>query len=141
MLAVIAIIGILTSIAMPNLSGAREKARDSERVTELNQIALALEHYYNSCKQFPPSPLTLTASDGCPAGSGITLVTFLDSIPKDPLDPTRVYTYETDSDSYVLQAQLERNNSALTDDLDGTVLTVECDEVEADEEFYYCIGG
>lgn len=144
MLAVIAIIGILTSIAMPNLSGAREKARDSERVTEVSEIALALELYYNACRQYPAT-LATTANNGCP--SGVTLFSFLKSVPDDPLNSGgNVYTYAvggTNNSAFVVHAKLEKSNSALLNDLDGTVLGKDCgtsaNEVGAGP-YYYCKG-
>jgi prepilin-type N-terminal cleavage/methylation domain-containing protein len=139
MLAVIAIIGILTSIALPNLSGSREKARDSERVTELNQIALGLELYYNACRTYP-SALTLTIDEGCPSGSGITLGTFLKSIPTEPVTGHDAYKYgrAADGSSFVLRAVLERDNAALVDDLENTIHGVNCTDTSTN--FYYCVG-
>ena len=46
LLIVIAIIGILSSIVLVSLSGARLKARDAERKSELRSIQLALESYF-----------------------------------------------------------------------------------------------
>jgi len=139
MLAVIAIIGILTSIVYPDLSGSRERARDSERVTEISEIVLALELYYNACRTYPSSlpanPTTMT--DGCP--SGVNLGSFLSSIPVDPLNSgTHVYTYAQGGGSFVVRASLEQNNSALSNDLDGTILSTPCDD--GSPNFYYCKG-
>jgi len=46
LLVVISIIGVLSTIAMTSLNGARAKARDARRKIELNQIYLAFEQYY-----------------------------------------------------------------------------------------------
>jgi len=53
LLVVIAIIGILTAIGLNNFSSARMKARDAKRKSDLNQIAHALEAYYNDKGQYP----------------------------------------------------------------------------------------
>ncbi len=53
LLTVVAIIGILTSIVMTGLSSARQKARDSRRITDIKTIQLALEMYYNDYLQYP----------------------------------------------------------------------------------------
>lgn len=45
LLVVISIIGILSTIAMTSLGGAKKKARDAVRRSHLNQISLALEQY------------------------------------------------------------------------------------------------
>jgi type II secretion system protein G len=135
LLTVIAIIGILASIVMPNLSDSRKKARDSERVTEISEIALALESYYNACRQYP-STLAIDKHNGCP--TGVTLETFLTEIPQDPLGSA--YTYAvggTNNDTFVIRAKLELNNSALNNDLDGSVLGTDCSD---SPNFYYCKG-
>jgi len=48
LLVVIAIIGILASIVLVSLGGARAKARDATRQSDLRQIQLAQEMYYDS---------------------------------------------------------------------------------------------
>ncbi len=135
MLLVIAIISILSSVVYGNMTGARASARDSERVTEVGQIALALELYYNNCRQYPAT-LDLTASNGCP--SGVTLASFLSTIPEDPLnaDP-HVYVYERTNNAFVIRATLETGGSSLNNDRDGTLLTTDCSDTPA---FYYCKG-
>ena len=47
LLVVIAIIGILASIVMVGLGGAKQKSRDSKRVADIKNIQLALSLYYN----------------------------------------------------------------------------------------------
>src|SRR5258708_37539008 len=53
LLIVIAIIGILSSLLFVNFSGARERARDSKRKTDLTEIKNALQLYYNDYGKFP----------------------------------------------------------------------------------------
>jgi len=53
LLVVIAIIGLLSSIVLVSLSGVREKARDTRRISDMNQIILALEMYYNDYEAYP----------------------------------------------------------------------------------------
>lgn len=47
LMVVIAIIGILSSVVLASLNDARASARDSVRRTELRQIQIAMEYYYN----------------------------------------------------------------------------------------------
>ena len=47
LLVVIAIIGLLSTLAIVALDSAREKARDSKRVTDIRQIQTALELFFN----------------------------------------------------------------------------------------------
>ena len=53
LLVVIAIIGILAAIAIPSLSNARAKARDARRVTDLDQLAKAMELYFSDNNRYP----------------------------------------------------------------------------------------
>ncbi|MEX0689854.1 MAG: type II secretion system protein [Candidatus Paceibacterota bacterium] len=55
MLIVIAIIGLLSSIVIVGLTGAREEARDSRRVAEIRQIQNLLELNYSSNTGYPDS--------------------------------------------------------------------------------------
>ncbi|MDP3661474.1 MAG: prepilin-type N-terminal cleavage/methylation domain-containing protein [bacterium] len=48
LLVVIAIIGILSSVVVASLNGARKKARDARRVDDVKQLQLALELYFDS---------------------------------------------------------------------------------------------
>lgn len=136
MLLVIAIIGILSSITLANLGGARGKARDSERVTEVGQIALALSLYYNACRAYPNAPLAsnlTTVNANCP---GVTLGNFINPVPKDPQGAD--YTYAKSASSFVIRATLEKNDAALSNDLDGTPEGVQCDDTAPN--YYYCKG-
>ena len=50
---VIAIIGILASIVMVSLTGAKQKSRDSKRIADIKTIQLTLETYYNDNLGYP----------------------------------------------------------------------------------------
>lgn len=52
LLVVISIVGILSSVAMTTLNGARAKARDARRRSDLDQIALAMDMYYVEYRTF-----------------------------------------------------------------------------------------
>jgi general secretion pathway protein G len=127
MLAVIAIIGILAAIVMPDLTGSRKVARDAERVTEVAQISLALEMYYNACRQYPATLTTGASTAGC---TGVTLGTFLDTIPTPPTGGS--YGYLTNGagnghSAYVISVTMETTHRNLASDVDGTVFgSVNC---------------
>jgi type II secretion system protein G len=53
LLIVIAIIGILTSIGLVSFNSSQMKSRDAKRKANLQQIASALELYYNDKNQYP----------------------------------------------------------------------------------------
>ena len=63
LLVVIAIIGILSGIVLVSLGGARSKARDAKRQSDIQQIVVAQEMYYNDEEQY----LTSAQATGTPA--------------------------------------------------------------------------
>ena len=78
LLVVIAIIGILATLILVSLSGARAKARDAVRKSDLSQVKRALELYNSDIGQYPATLSTLT---GGAAGSTV----YMKRVPKDPL--------------------------------------------------------
>jgi len=117
LLVVIAIIGILSSIVLASLNSARTKGRDTKRVSDIKQLQLALELYYDANGSYPAA---LTEA---------TLVTpgYISVVPQDSTDDV-VYPYEqlSSGTSYHLGANLEvAGNAALESDADddGTVIT------------------
>ena len=63
LLVVIAIIGILASIVLVSMGGARSKARDAKRQSDIRQVVTAQEMYYGDKEGY----LTAAAQDGTPA--------------------------------------------------------------------------
>ena len=53
LLVVIAIIGMLSSVVLVSLGPARAKSRDSKRFSDLNQLQLAVELYYDKYGSYP----------------------------------------------------------------------------------------
>ncbi len=53
LLVVISIIAVLTAVTLPNFLGAREKARDSQRIQDLSSMKSALRIYYNEKQAYP----------------------------------------------------------------------------------------
>jgi len=143
LLVVIAIIGILSSVVLASLNSARVKGRDARRISDIKQLQLALELYYDNHQSYPA-----TASGGGAASTTLAaLVTegFISSIPSDPTNAgAQIYWYAGADDgaacttvpcpSFVLRAVIEGANAVPQGDLDGDQAgTVECDEPN------YCI--
>ncbi len=63
LLVVIAVIGILASVVLVSIGGARERARDSKGEAELKQIVNAMEMKYTEDGVYPNLPNTLTNID------------------------------------------------------------------------------
>ena len=116
LLVVVAVIGILAALIFPNIGGSRGKARDAQRVSDLGQIQLALQLFYDRCGAYP-STLTISANTGCP--SGVTLGSFINSIPTPPSGAGQsAYDYAALTISstivnFVLHASLEQYNVAM----------------------------
>ncbi len=131
LMVVVAIIAILTAIIMTNLTSAKTKSRDAKRVSDIVQLQLALELFFDRCNQYPtidpatigvgkfPMP-NLAATNGCPPN--ISLATFTSKIPTPPVATSGDYRYAVNSATtptdYILQAKLELPSQALNDDLD-----------------------
>jgi len=120
LLVVIAIIGILSSVVLASLNSARQKGRDARRISDVKQIQLALELYYDANGAYPT------------AVSTSTLVTpgYIAALPTDPTGAT-AYSYTpyavtgsaSTCSSYHLGSSLETSsNSVLSSDSDVTAV-------------------
>ena len=72
LLVVISIIGILTTVLVMNFMGTRERARDAQKIQNLNSIKNALRMYYNDYQSYPASLSTIVGSGGYIADLGET---------------------------------------------------------------------
>lgn len=88
LLVVIAIIGILSAIGLVSLNGARERARDAKRKSDLSQLSTALALYYDD-QTTPAYPTQTTASlVGEGVLSGSTFVgKYTNALPTTPSNP------------------------------------------------------
>lgn len=117
LLVVIAILATLSALVVPNFMGARERARDTQRKSDLRQIQKALELY--KMDQNPPVYPTALPTPGDLWNDPNTGVTYMNKFPADPLVSSDDYEYTyvrhaTDDLRYYLTACLE--NKA---DIDG----------------------
>lgn len=120
LLITIAIIAILSGIVMTSMTSARSKSRDAKRISDLAQLQLALDQYFNRCNAYPISDDGLravglrTSSGGaignCTPNPTTTLGDFISVIPTPPPQADQTYYQyysKPDGTDYILQAKLE----------------------------------
>ncbi len=134
LLVVIAIIGILSSVVLASLSTARQKSRDAKRISDIGQIQLALELYFDQSQSYPSTtPGGFTGAD-----AAVKLLEQVKFMPQTPIPPsggsaTYIYHGITQSGgladctgsaclSYVVAVALEREDNAVLD-TDADVIT------------------
>ncbi len=97
LLVVVAIIGLLSSVILASLNGARKKGRDARRISDLKQLQVAMELYYGE-QATPAYPASIAA-----------LVPV--NIPVEPKDPSTnasySYALRSGGQFYCLGATLE----------------------------------
>lgn len=127
LLVVIAIIGILSSVVLASLNGAREGARDSRRSSDMSQLRTALELYANDFGTYNLSDEGDDTDDTSP----LTDNNYIQDIPTDPSDDTAYYI-ETSDDAYCIAAPNYEGDSPDNDS--------ECEPTGGTEEANYSIG-
>ena len=134
LLVVIAIIGVLASIVLASLNSARKKSRDARRITDIKQIQLALELYFDAQgSTYPPASTTCTAVATAVAGENnglqdLVIKGYIPQISRDPGNSITCYRYATPGTApmttYHLGGTLEEaTNPALAGDKDQAATT------------------
>src|SRR3989344_2123391 len=107
MLVVIAVIGLLASMVLLGLGGARPAARDARRISDLRQLQAVLELFNQGYGRYPNAVTEWTTTS-----LGVKQL---------PTDPTRLggiggtgyaYAIDASAQNYVVKAWLERPNTA-----------------------------
>ncbi len=124
LLVVISIIGLLAALIMVNFNAARERTRDVQRKSDLDQVKKALRMYYNDNTLYPETgsgnkikacgnPPTTTFEWGSAFACGG--MTYMKLLPQDPNfkqagDPTYKYTQADSGQNFCLWATLENKS-------------------------------
>jgi len=147
LLVVIAIIGILSSVVLASLSTARQKSRDAKRISDIGQIQLALELFFDANQSYPSTTpaCNLAGNAVCTTNvnleAAVSALTSAGFLPQSPVPPPggtpSIYLYRglytlagvsteclangTSCTSYWLGTILERgDNTVLASDADIT---------------------
>ena len=99
----IAIIAIISALALPNFMGARDRAKDSARISDMEAIKNALRLYYND-KQSYPDILDATMVPYMPSILNLGYTNY-------------VYTKTNNGDSFLIKLKLESAQG--DDDIDS----------------------
>jgi type IV pilus assembly protein PilA len=91
LLIVIAVIGILVAVILPNLIGMRARARDTKKKNDLVQVKNALRMYYNDYNTYPNASGTriccttpeVTCSSVCAGALTVAGQTYTKDLPED----------------------------------------------------------
>ena len=125
LLVVISVIGLLTALIMVNFNAARERARDVQRKSDLNNIKTALRLYYNDYGEYPADSgvdIVACGSDASPVACSWSAtwirgsMTYMRILPQDPM-PDEIYSYsqESSGQDFCIWATLENQSDANID--------------------------
>lgn len=117
LLIVMGIMAVMATFFISGYTGVQKKARDATRKSDLNQLAKAMELYFNDYRRYPPESsgqiagCPSTSSTACVWGTGQftdTRTIYYKSVPADPV-PAQTYIFRTDANGtyYKFYAELE----------------------------------
>ncbi len=121
LLIVIAIIGLLATISLVALNGARQKGRDAKRIGDIRQIQVALELYFNDNNSYPivaeggvvlgQTSAAKLCNGGFVAIDTVCTRTYMGLVPSNPQPNGADYLYESEGtgtgSSYTIGFTLE----------------------------------
>jgi type II secretion system protein G len=132
LLVVISIIGLLAALIVVNFNAARERARDVQRKSDLDQVKKALRMYYND-NNFYPTDDVLTW--GSPFQSTDGNMVYMKLLPQDPANqgalPTYQYNQKSEGQDFCLWATLENKS-----DTDIAKSQARCSDCSVGEDDY-----
>lgn len=134
LLVVISIIGVLASLVLVNFNAARERTRDVQRKSDLDQVKKALRMYYNDNNLYPAATLVAWGSS---FASGTMI--YMKILPHDPSYqaaaglPEYAYQLATGSQDFRLYATLENKS-------DGDIVKSQarCSGTWATDQYVVC---
>lgn len=141
---VVAIMGVLATIIIGSVNGAKASARDIRRVSDIKAIQTALTQYYNDNNHYPCQIYANGVSTNYTTPGGVCYPGFYQSIymastPFDPRDNTTRYAYSAlnsnnstnclSSNTYIASYHL----GAVLENTNTNLLSTDKDETDIDE--------
>ncbi len=119
LLVVIAVIGVLVAVILPNLVGVRARARDSALKNNLRQLKTALRMYYNDHQAYPNDDgagnivaCGATGSSVCPETEGSFSTGDMVYMKEMPTSEEYSYDSSADGEDFILSTVLENASDA-----------------------------
>lgn len=111
MLVALAIIAILFSAVLALTGDAKQKARDSQRLSDVREIAKSLAIYAVDTGNFPVQTTAITITGTDAVSTALESEEAISETPTDPIHPTHAYTYQSspNGDTYIISFCLETN--------------------------------
>lgn len=125
LLIVIAIIGLLATLAIISLTTAQRKARDTKRVADIKSLQSAVELFYSDQAAYPdPATWAAFASDTVANGGVGNYITQLPTPPSTTAGDSYYYLHNAANSAYVLcAARIEdEGHQALDQDSDTDIV-------------------
>jgi prepilin-type N-terminal cleavage/methylation domain-containing protein len=135
LLVAIGIIATLAAILLPNLMGARERARDAQRKQDLDSVKSALRLYYNDHGEYPFDPPIPAAATYNPDGQVLLsgyLSTYMPNLENIGFEFD--YWVSGDRDKFRLRVVTEAGRTE-----DNLASQAKCGETLAADPTYYMI--
>jgi len=112
----VAIIAILTSVAVVSYQGVQDRSRDAQRSNDLNELKISLTSYYEAQipQVYPIATSKVTLNNTNDVLASNLKPNFIRNIPLDPVNSSSyVYKYMSNSTGtdYTLYATLENKNN------------------------------
>ncbi len=130
---VVFIIGVITSFVVVSFSNPRQKSRDIKRISDITQLQMALNSYYQFEGTYPES---LVAGQSLVGSS--TEIVFIQNIPQNPAYPDEDcvfdeyhYSYSPGESTYYitfcLEGPLEEYSPGVKCAISGGILNEACE--------------
>lgn len=125
LLVVIAIIGILAAMVLVAVNGARGKARDANRKSDLRSMKSALAQYQSDNNESYIQAATWTAIDDT-SFAGLLTGNYMKKIPTEPTATRSPYMYDSEDTvtDYGMVAALENSSDSDTGDVSGGNISI-----------------